>query len=320
MRHRVCSVSVDLDPLGCYYGIHGLGAPPEPLRDVVLRRGLPRFLELFARHGLRGTFFIVGEDLHRDGRSHSPAGRELVRRAAAEGHELGNHSYGHRYDLGRLSPSVVDAELGRAHDLIVEVAGVPPVGFRAPGYNLSSQMLRAAVARGYRYDSSVLPAPLYYGAKAAVMGALRLRRQRSGSSLGDPRLLTAPRRPYRPDLRVPWRRGQASLVELPITVSPHLRVPVIGTYIVGAPDAVRVRLLESVRGESFFNFELHGIDLVGADEDGIPGELVARQPDLRVPLTDKLRRLDASLGRLALDFDFAPLGEVAATVQREGRV
>jgi hypothetical protein len=87
-----------------------------------------------------------------------------------------------------------------------------------------------------------------------------------------------------------------------------------------APTSVRAHLLESMRGRSFFNLELHGIDLIGAEEDGIPAELVAKQPDLRVSLIYKQRALEATLDRLALDHRFLPLRDVAADLQREGAV
>ena len=201
----LCSVSIDLDPLDCYYGIHGLGAPPEQLAEVVLRRGLPRFLEVFARRGMAATFFVVGRDLDAE------AGRLIVREAARAGHELGNHSYSHFYDLHERTREEMGVEVDRAHALIAEVGGAPPVGFRAPGYNLSPALLDAVIARGYRYDSSVLPAPPYMGAKALVMAGMRLVGRTSGSALADPRLSLAPTTPYRPDARRPWRRGQASL-------------------------------------------------------------------------------------------------------------
>jgi hypothetical protein len=73
-----------------------------------------------------------------------------------------------------------------------------------------------------------------------------------------------------------------------------------------------------MRARSFFNFELHGIDLIDADIDGIPAELVARQADLRVSLAHKQRAFEATLGRLSLDYRFEPLIEVAQRVQREG--
>jgi hypothetical protein len=69
-------------------------------------------------------------------------------------------------------------------------------------------------------------------------------------------------------------------------------------------------------GRTFFNFELHGIDFADAEKDGIPGELVDRQPDLRVPIAEKLARLEQMLDELSARWDFAMLGEVAADVQR----
>ncbi len=316
MVRRVCSVSVDLDPLACYYGIHGLGAPAAALRDVVLRRGLPRFAELFARRGLRATLFVVGADLAAGG-----AGRAMLRELAEAGHELANHSTTHPYDMARLGRDRVDEEVGRAHDLIAEAAGAAPVGFRAPGYDLSPTMMDALLARGYRYDSSLFPAPLYWGAKAAVMAAMALAGRTSGAVVTNPLALLAPVEPYRPSASAPWRRGQAALVELPVSVTPWLHLPAFGSGPLGlltAPTPVRARLLESMRSRRFFNFELHGLDLLDADDDGIPAELVARQPDLRAPLLQKKRALEATLDRLALDFEFAPLRDYANEVQRTG--
>lgn len=311
---RTCSVSVDLDPLSCYYGIHDLGAPPQPLRDVVLRRALPRFAELFERRRIRATFFCVGSDLEADA-----AGRKYLGQLARTGHELGNHSHTHPYELARAPRARIVEEVTRAHAVITAAAGEPPVGFRSPGYDMSRTLHEVLMAQGYRYDSSIFPSWPYYLAKAGVMAAMRLVGRRSRSVLGDPRALFAPADPYRPG-RTPFRRGQATLVELPVSVSPGLRLPAIGTSLVVAPTAVRARLLESMRSRPFFNLELHGIDLIGADEDGIPAALVAKQPDLRVSLTHKRRALEATLDRLALDYRFAPLRDVASAVHREGRL
>ncbi len=315
---RVCSVSVDLDPIACYYRIHGLGRAPDVLADVVLRRSLPRFLDVFARHGIRATFFVVGSDL--DG-ERGRAARALLSDAVSAGHELGNHSHTHPYEMARMPRDEVADEIDRAHERIGNGAsGVAPVGFRAPGYDVSPVMLDELARRGYRYDSSIFPAPGYYAAKAAVMTALRLVGRPSGAVLTDPRALLAPAAPYRPDPGAPWRRGQASVVELPVGVTPLTRVPVIGTNLVTAPTALRAHWLESMRRRRFFNLELHGMDLMDADLDGIPAELAFRQPDLRYSLDRKRRALEATLGRLSLEYEFVPLREVATRVQREGKV
>ncbi|HEX4460050.1 MAG TPA: polysaccharide deacetylase family protein, partial [Polyangia bacterium] len=221
---RTCSVSIDLDPLSCYYGIHGLGAPPRELAHVVLRRALPRFAELFARRNIRATFFVVGSDAASD-----TAGGKLLGQVARDGHELGNHSHTHPYDLARLHRAQIDEEVWQAHETIGHIAGKMPTGFRAPGYDLSAKVLQVLEARGYRYDSSVFPSWPYYVAKAGVMTLMSLVGRRSRSVLGDPRALVAPVEPYRPG-NSPFTRGQSSLVELPVSVTPGLRLPAIGSW------------------------------------------------------------------------------------------
>ncbi len=309
---RLASVSVDLDSLKCYYRIHGLGEPPPELERVVLQRALGRFAELFARHQVKATFFVIGEDVE-----HDPSSRAELSALAKAGHELANHSYSHPYDLASQSREFVEDEITRAHQIIAEISGSAPVGFRAPGYDVSKTIFDVLMKLGYRYDSSVFPSWPYYVAKLGMMAAMRLFGQRSRSALTNPRALLAPAMPYRPGAS-PFVRGQSMLVELPVAVTPGLRLPVIGTSLLLAPTAARVRLLESMRKRAFFNLELHGIDLIGADEDGIPTELVQKQPDLRVSLQHKQRALEATLDRMAPDYIIQPLCKIATRVQREG--
>ena len=311
------SVSVDLDPVACYWRIHALpGAPPDGARFAILRRCLPRFRDLFARHGVRATFFVVGRDLEED-----PEGRRLLGELVRDGHELASHTHTHPYDFVSLGAAAIAAEIDRAHDAIGACAGGAPVGFRAPGYEVSGEVIDALCARGYRYDSSAFPSVPYYGAKAAVMGAMRVLGRRSGSYLGSPRVVTAPRVPYRPAAGLPYRRGALPIVELPMAVTPLLRLPVIGTSLVTAPEWLRRRLVgaalgaRAAGGGRFFNLELHGIDLADAREDGVPAALVARQPDLRRPLRGKLDALDATLRQAAAaGATFRPLADVAAAL------
>lgn len=305
------SVSVDLDALACYHRIHALAEPvPEGARFAVLRRCLPRFGALFRKHGVKATFFVVGQDLEED-----EEGRSLLRGLAAEGHELASHSHTHPYDLVRLSAAQIAAELDRAHAVIAQTAGQAPVGFRAPGYEVTRTVLTLLAERGYRYDSSVFPSVPYYAAKALVMGGMRVLGRPSGSILGSPRVLRAPTLPYRPAAENPYARGQLDLVELPVSVTPVLRLPVIGTALVTAPAVLRRALVASALSRDFFNFELHGIDLCDATGDGLASALVNKQPDLRVSLVRKLDALDATLEACqTARARFVPLREVAAEV------
>ena len=65
-------------------------------------------LEVLARHGVRATFFLVGEQVRR-----APA---LVGELLAAGHELGLHCDRHR-NLLRLSPRQVREDIARARGL-----------------------------------------------------------------------------------------------------------------------------------------------------------------------------------------------------------
>lgn len=307
------SVSVDLDPLRCYYQIHGLGPSPDHLTDVVLQRALPRFLDVFDRFGLRSTLFVVGSDAL-DG---SP-GRPLLREAARLGHELGNHSFHHPYDLSRLPLSVIVDELCACEQVLDELRGKPGsvCGFRAPGYELSPTLLSALSQLGFRYDSSVFPCPPYYLAKLAVLAKLRVSGRRSSSIIGSPWQQLGPSQPYRPALAAPSRRGTAPIVELPVAVTPWLRLPAIGTFLLLSPTLRQV-LLHGMTAQPFFNLELHGIDLIDAKQDGIPAELVARQPDLQVPLWQKQAALVEVLRFLR---DHAQVVPLAVAAQRLGQL
>jgi peptidoglycan-N-acetylglucosamine deacetylase len=303
-QHRTCAVSVDLDGLDCYYGIHGLGPVPEGLSGLVLRRALPRFLDLFDRRGIQATLFVIGRDAMSDGAA--------VREAVAAGHEIANHSYTHPYGLLRLPPAEMEAEVVRAHDVLTEVVSAPPVGFRSPGYTVDAGLLAVLCRLGYRYDSSMFPCWPYYAAKAAVLMWMRLSGRRSASVLHDPRALLAPPDAYRPDGRRPWRRGTAPIVELPVAVTPGLRLPAIGTVLLAGASPLRRHVLRAMRRRPFFNLELHGIELCDAQQDGIPDALVRRQPDLCVSLPEKLELLDAALDAAGAGRRFVTLREAAA--------
>ena len=306
---RAAAVSIDLDGIGCYYRIHALGEPPPELQHVILERALPRAAALFASKKIHVTWFVIARDIE-----HAPNAQRL-RTLADAGDELGNHSYSHPYDLARMGAPQIDNEISRAHDLLSKLA--PVHGFRAPGYDVAPAMLDTLARLGYRYDSSIFPAPGYYAAKAAVMAGLAALGRPSGAVLTNPRALAAPADPYRPSMTSPWRRGQAPIVELPVAVTPWTRVPAIGTSLLVAPAWVRERLVSAMDKRDVFNLELHGIDFADAEKDGIPGELVERQPDLRIPVAEKLARLDRVLDEVAARWPFKTLGEVAAQVQRE---
>jgi peptidoglycan/xylan/chitin deacetylase (PgdA/CDA1 family) len=83
----------------------------------------PQILEVLARHGVRATFFCVGEAARRQ-----PA---LVRRIAAEGHTVGHHSLTHPRPSATGLPALIsDWRAGRA--AVRDALGAAPGPFRPP--------------------------------------------------------------------------------------------------------------------------------------------------------------------------------------------
>lgn len=304
---RLASVSVNLDSLPHYCRIHGLdpAALSERARRQVYREALPRFLDLFAELGLSATLFAVGADLEED-----PASAAAVGEAARAGHGIGNHSGAHDYAFTRWSSNDIDADVARGERACQAACGARPKGFRAPGYALTAPLLQVLAARGYLYDSSAFPAAPYYLAKAAVMGGLAVLGRPSRAMLDRPRVLFAPREPYRPRRDEPYARGDLPLVELPVAVAAWTRLPFIGTAIVGLPEGAAALVERGVRGLAHVNLELHGIDLLDASDVGFP-PLQRAQRELAVPAREKRRRLNAVLQRLRGEREGVSL-EVAA--------
>ena len=101
----------------------------------------PRVLDRLAAGGVRATFFVVGERAER-----AP---DVVRRMAAEGHEIGNHSWSHK-SLWLCGPRATTDEIARAHEGIAALAGTPPRHFRPPWGMVNAAMFGAVRRVGER--------------------------------------------------------------------------------------------------------------------------------------------------------------------------
>ena len=305
MSQRLCAISVDLDAIAHYRGLYGLA--PQPAGETAVHGVALERMAAFARGlALPLTLFAVGRDLER--RESAERLGELGR----AGHAVENHSYGHRYDLGRLGPDEVRRELELGHERIVGAVGRAPQGFRAPGYGISDTLLAELDRLGYRYDSSVFGCPPYYLLKAAKMLGLRMRGRPTVAVLGPPLGQLAPIGPYRPAR--PWYRpGGRGVLELPIQVTPRLRLPVIGSTLLLAGRRFACRLVRACATGPLVNIELHGIDFLER-QDGIE-DVAAVQADVRLPLAYKLELFGAVVAELkAAGCRFVRLDEAAAAL------
>ena len=179
--------SVDHDPL-------------EADLQVSVEEGVDKLLELFQRHEIKATFFVTGEmaKLH-------PLS---IRGICEEGHEVACHGLTHDKNEFLAVETDQRYRIKAATGVIEDVAGVKPVGFRAPCLRANRITLRILEEEGYLYDSSVVPTfvPGYYG------------------------LLFAPMKPYHPSHLRLDREGSLRILEIPVSVNPISPLPLSAAW------------------------------------------------------------------------------------------
>ena len=99
----------------------------------------PKILDLLEKHGVKATFFIVGEN--------AEAYPEIVAAEGAGGHELANHSYTHTR-FSKLTVAEIKEEIERTDAAIKKAAGKSPKLFRPPEGAYSKDIVSIAEGMG----------------------------------------------------------------------------------------------------------------------------------------------------------------------------
>jgi polysaccharide deacetylase family protein (PEP-CTERM system associated) len=110
-----------------------------------------RLLDLFAKHHIKITFFILGWVAERY--------PDLVRAIAAGGHEIASHGYSHQL-IYRQTPEVFREETLKSKHILEGITGQPVLGYRAASYSITRQSLWALDILGelgFTWDSSIFP-------------------------------------------------------------------------------------------------------------------------------------------------------------------
>ena len=99
----------------------------------------PRVLDVLATAGVPATFFVIGSAARRE-----PA---LVRRAAAEGHEIANHTFGHRHPWF-IGTTQARRQVSEGAQAIEDILGRAPRFYRSPHGRNRACMTEEAGERG----------------------------------------------------------------------------------------------------------------------------------------------------------------------------
>lgn len=313
------AISCDVDTLAALYKGRGCRTPGGYSYDD-FRSGLERFDRLLEVYRAPATLFMVGADFAHQGN------HRVICAMAERGHEIGNHTATHAQGFRLLPDAAQEAEIAGMEDACAAVTGQRPVGFRAPGWNMSNRAIAILARRGYLYDSSVHPTSMMPALK--LLHRLNTRRAEplERTTLGHLAYMTAPVDPYRATATRLDRRGDGPLIELPVTVVPIVRLPFFATFLVNTGARVFDWSLAALRSAGRpIQFQFHLSDFAdytkGRLSDEVPteGSGLYVSKGLRMPLDRKIEMFQRVMDRLAETCDFVTLREWAVAVARKPR-
>lgn len=170
----------------------------------VLKEGMPIILELYKKYGIKSTFFFTGYIANKY--------PDIVKMILPYGHEVGSHGMSHLkkngFDIMPLNKQI--DHLNKSKLILEDISGIEVISFRAPALRTNKDTAIALAETGYKIDSSV--------------ASQRFDLFMSFGAINKLNWLTAPRLPYRTDSNNLFRKGNGSIVEVPLsaTILPYL--------------------------------------------------------------------------------------------------
>jgi polysaccharide deacetylase family protein (PEP-CTERM system associated) len=121
-------------------------------RELRVEDNMDRLLRILSDQKVMATFFILGWIAKR-----CPA---LIKRIAAEGHEIASHGYNH-YLLGEQSQQDFQDDIVSSKRLLEDLTGKAVIGYRAPSFSITDWAIPLLKKAGFLYDSSFFYNPYH---------------------------------------------------------------------------------------------------------------------------------------------------------------
>ncbi|HDH52878.1 MAG TPA: hypothetical protein ENH24_00140 [Nitrospirae bacterium] len=310
---RTGAITVDTDTLTILANAYNLRTEKD--NNTTYSKIIPRFLDRFKEYDIRATFFIIGK-YAKMRRNHA-----IIRRIITEGHEIANHTMNHPPNFSGLPDEQKEKEITDMQKIIKEISGYDVRGFRAPEWDIDRKAMDMLEQSGYLYDSSVFPTWFRYAMKIAVIVMSRGRRMEF--SAGEARFIFSPAGPYYPaphNIASDDKKAVRNIIELPVTVSPWLRLPFFGTSIMAFGSGYFRMIYPFVRAsKNPLIYELHTVELF--DEKHDPAEQAVFKtghPVLKAPFAERLRIFRKSMESFLDDYNLVTMRELALKYNKAG--
>ncbi|MDP5039955.1 MAG: polysaccharide deacetylase family protein, partial [Paraglaciecola sp.] len=126
---------------------------PEQWQDYQVRvdRNTRRLLDIFAKHNVKSTFFVLGWVAERY--------PDLIKEISKQGHEIASHGYAHRR-ASEQTREEFTADVLRSKNHLEDLLGEKLTGYRAPSFSIgytNEWAFEVLAELGFGYSSSTYP-------------------------------------------------------------------------------------------------------------------------------------------------------------------
>ena len=98
-------------------------------------------LDILREYGIKATFFVIGENVERS--------KEVLKRCADEGHEIGNHTYSHA-SANNCTTRTLKEEIEKTDRIIFDLIGKKPALFRPPTGICNNRSVALSTELGFK--------------------------------------------------------------------------------------------------------------------------------------------------------------------------
>lgn len=120
------------------------------------------YLDLLDRYNIKATFFVLCSSLEHT--------KQYLLRAVQRGHEIALHGLTHDIPA-QMDRETLTNQLAEGKALLEKELGAEVIGYRAPCYAVTDEIIDVIRKLGFKYDSSCLDAKLkYYSTNAKLNG------------------------------------------------------------------------------------------------------------------------------------------------------
>ena len=277
----------------------------EPYTNDVYENSLPRLIDLFQKFSIKGTFFIVGKHAKVE------KNKLLLRRISDFGGEIASHSMTHPRGFSSIGYEKKCTEIKESKAILEDAIGKEVKGFRAPDYDIDEETIDILVKEGYRYDSSVFPT---YLAPLMKLTHFLLSGTNKKTTMGREKLRFAPTVPYRPDGKRLQKKGEANILEIPLSVMPYLRLPFYGTSVMAFGERYLNFVFNKLKKSSFVNYTIHAFELSDKEKDKIDKRLL-KHPGVKKSYKEKIDLCEKVLGKIKENFNIMTASEYTEGVK-----